>query len=68
MSEPDRPDGTAAELEGAQAEPSPFEKFQSLTNRLLHVSKDDLREAEASEQDRPVVAPERPSMVSARQW
>jgi hypothetical protein len=32
--------------------PSPFERFQSLTKRLLHVSKDDLREAEAREQEK----------------
>ncbi len=31
-----------------EPEPSPFERFQSLTKRLLHVSKDDLREAKAA--------------------
>jgi len=29
-----------------------FERFQSLTKRLLHVSKDELREAEARDQEK----------------
>lgn len=32
--------------------PTPYERFQSLTKRLLHVSKDELREAEARDQER----------------
>lgn len=32
--------------------PTPFDRFQSLTRRLLHVPKDELREAEASERDK----------------
>jgi hypothetical protein len=48
MSDHDRTD----EPERAEPEPSPFERFQSLTKRLLHVSKDEIREAEAREQER----------------
>jgi hypothetical protein len=33
-------------------DPTPYERFQSLTRRLLHVSKDELREAEAREQEK----------------
>ncbi len=33
-------------------EPTPFERFESLTKRLLHVSKDELREAEARDQEK----------------
>lgn len=36
----------------AQSEPTQFDRFESLAKRLLHVSKDDVREAEAREQDR----------------
>jgi hypothetical protein len=32
--------------------PTPFERFESLTRRLLHVPKDDVREAEARDQDK----------------
>lgn len=49
MAEHDR----KAESSDRQAdETTPFERFQSLTKRLLHVSKDELREAEAREQDK----------------
>lgn len=40
------------EPERVVSEPSPFERFESLAKRLLHVSKDDLREAEARDRDR----------------
>ena len=48
MSDHDR---TIAEPARTEPEPSPFERFQSLTKRLLHVSKDDVREAEASQRE-----------------
>ena len=48
MSDHDRTD----EPERAEPEPSPFERCQSLTKRLLHVSKDELREAEARYEDK----------------
>lgn len=32
--------------------PTPFERFESLAKRLLHVSKDDVREAEVRERDK----------------
>jgi len=35
-----------------EPEQSPFDRFQSLTKRLLHVSKDDVREAEAREREK----------------
>lgn len=38
--------------DAADSSSTPFDRFQSLTKRLLHVSKDDLREAEAREQDK----------------
>ncbi len=31
---------------------APFDRFQALTKRLLHVSKDDVREAESREQEK----------------
>lgn len=31
-------------------EPTPFDRFESLAKRLLRVSKDDVREAEAGDQ------------------
>lgn len=34
------------------AEPTAFERFESLAKRLLHVSKDDVREAEARDQNK----------------
>lgn len=49
MAEHDR----KAEPSDRQAdEPTPFERFESVAKRLLHVSKDDLRAAEARERDR----------------
>lgn len=32
--------------------PTPFDRFESLAKRLLHVSKDDVRETEARDHDR----------------
>lgn len=32
--------------------PTPYERFESLAKRLLHVSKDDVRQAEARERDK----------------
>jgi len=34
------------------ATPEPYDRFESLTRRLLRVSKDDVREAEARERER----------------
>jgi hypothetical protein len=41
-----------SEHDRAETDPFPFERFQSLTRRLLRVSRDDLREAEAREQEK----------------
>lgn len=42
-----------ASSRGADAhEPTPFDRFTDLTKRLLHVSKDEVREAEARDRDR----------------
>lgn len=49
MDERDRTEDSPGRTE---PEPSPFERFQSLTKRLLHVSKDELREAEAHQQEK----------------
>ena len=48
----DHTDETKGETTTDGDGPTPYERFQSLTKRLLHVSKDDLREAEAREQER----------------
>jgi len=32
--------------------PTPFDRFADLTKRLLHVSKDDVREAEVRDRDK----------------
>lgn len=49
MSDHDR---TEESPERPTPDPSAFERFQSLTKRLLYVSKDDLREAEARDQEK----------------
>lgn len=52
MSDHDR---TTTEPDRAEPEtPTPFERFESLAKRLLHVSKDDVREAGARERQRKV--------------
>ncbi len=38
--------------EPRRPEPRPFDRFETLAKRLLHVSKDDVREAEARERDK----------------
>lgn len=50
MSDHDR---TTTEPDRAEPE-TPFERFESLAKRLLHVSKDDVREAGARERQRKV--------------
>lgn len=47
---------TTAEPARAEPEPGLFDRFPSLTRRLVHVSKDDVREAEVREHSLPRTA------------